>query len=167
MLWLQGTTVMHMDRQPLQLSVLLVTIAPWEQTLLLQQMAAQVTSKISLIFVRDATNCFAEEMSYGYSIGYSDISFYRKHLSRRPLLYPRVQQTRAMWKWNIYEPHWGLCLLCLPCWSLLCEQGQGWCLSPGLLLPRGHWGWSPAVPHRHIRKHHRTHQRNSVYTLYR
>lgn len=42
-----------MDRQPLQLSVPLVTIAPWEQTLLLQQMAAQVTPKISLIFVRD------------------------------------------------------------------------------------------------------------------
>lgn len=40
---------MHMDRQPLQLSVLLVTIAPWEQTLLLQQMAAQVTSKISYL----------------------------------------------------------------------------------------------------------------------
>lgn len=62
-LWLQGSTVMHMDKQPLQLSVPLVTIAPWEQTLLLQQMAAQVTPKTSPVFVRDATKCFAEEMS--------------------------------------------------------------------------------------------------------
>lgn len=34
---------MHMDRQPLQPSALLVTIAPWEQTHLLQLMAAQET----------------------------------------------------------------------------------------------------------------------------
>lgn len=54
---------MHMDKQPLQLSVPLVTIAPWDQTLLLQQMAAQVTPKTSPVFVRDATKCFAEEMS--------------------------------------------------------------------------------------------------------
>lgn len=40
---LQDTTAMHMDRQPLQPSALLVTIAPWEQTHLLQQMAAQGT----------------------------------------------------------------------------------------------------------------------------
>lgn len=117
---------MHMDRQPLQPSALLVTIAPWEQTHLLQQMAAQVTPKILLIFVIQVTKSFAEGLSYRYSTSSTLLfSFYREHLPRRPLLYPRVQQTRTVWKWNIHEPHWGLCLLYLPFWSLLCEQRQG------------------------------------------
>lgn len=59
--------MIHMDRQPLQPSALLVTIAPWEQTHLLQQMAAQVTPKISLIFVIQVTKSFAEGLSYRYS----------------------------------------------------------------------------------------------------